>query len=423
MNKIRVLALLLFLFVHGFANAQTNERIYEELDFRFVTPGARAISMGKTFVGLADDATAAYSNPAGLSNLLEQEISVEFIRTEIKHHRLIPSEDAETRVFGETVYTPSFFSYAIPYHNFTFSFFRNVVQHYREKFQFDPRFIPSINALEDGAFGNVAIEAENYAAGISYAWNGFLSVGASSGFTSIEVASQGRSGSPLNPRNGTDTIDSGNAWTGIFGALVKPVKPLSIGVVYNVGSKVDLETTLFGSFRMNGRDVVLTGTNRPIQYVIPDRFTVGASGLIGKDITLVADVAHIFYSQLVGDKFLIVDFQDPAANITPANFFVHDVTELHFGGEYRIYRPSAIYAVRAGVFTDPDHQLRFRALPDTDPVAARILSFRFNTIPDHTDVGWTIGGGVAIANRFQMDVGASFSRDSDEFVLSWVFKL
>ena len=40
------------------------------LDFLFATPGARAVGMGKAFVGLADDATAAYSNPAGLSNLL-----------------------------------------------------------------------------------------------------------------------------------------------------------------------------------------------------------------------------------------------------------------------------------------------------------------------------------------------------------------
>ena len=45
----------------GQANAQTNERIYEGLNFRFVTPGARAVGMGVTFIGLADDATAAAS--------------------------------------------------------------------------------------------------------------------------------------------------------------------------------------------------------------------------------------------------------------------------------------------------------------------------------------------------------------------------
>ena len=33
------------------------------------TPGARSLAMGGAFLGLADDATAAYTNPAGLSNL------------------------------------------------------------------------------------------------------------------------------------------------------------------------------------------------------------------------------------------------------------------------------------------------------------------------------------------------------------------
>ena len=56
------------------AGAQTNERLYEGLNFKFVTPGARAAGMGVTFVGLADDATAAASNPAGLSNLRRTEI-------------------------------------------------------------------------------------------------------------------------------------------------------------------------------------------------------------------------------------------------------------------------------------------------------------------------------------------------------------
>src|ERR1700742_5069436 len=68
-------------------SAQTDERLYENLSFRFTTPGARAAAMGKTFIGLADDATAAVSNPAGLSNLLEQEFSFEFSGTQLRHQR------------------------------------------------------------------------------------------------------------------------------------------------------------------------------------------------------------------------------------------------------------------------------------------------------------------------------------------------
>jgi hypothetical protein len=39
------------------------------VDFRFNNPGARANAMGGAFIGLADDATAAYTNPAGLTIL------------------------------------------------------------------------------------------------------------------------------------------------------------------------------------------------------------------------------------------------------------------------------------------------------------------------------------------------------------------
>lgn len=45
------------------------------MQWRVVTPGARAVAMGKTSLGIADDATAAASDPAGLSNLLHPEVS------------------------------------------------------------------------------------------------------------------------------------------------------------------------------------------------------------------------------------------------------------------------------------------------------------------------------------------------------------
>src|SRR5687767_3254864 len=47
------------------------------LQFNFGNPGARALGMGGAFLGLADDATAAEANPAGLTILRKAEISVE----------------------------------------------------------------------------------------------------------------------------------------------------------------------------------------------------------------------------------------------------------------------------------------------------------------------------------------------------------
>lgn len=57
---------LLTLFTTGsvaWGQAQTG------FQFNFISPGARSLGMGGAFIGLADDATAAYTNPAGLTNL------------------------------------------------------------------------------------------------------------------------------------------------------------------------------------------------------------------------------------------------------------------------------------------------------------------------------------------------------------------
>lgn len=49
--------------------AQSNEETFERFQFNFSTPGARASAMGRAFIGLADDASAATTNPAGLIQL------------------------------------------------------------------------------------------------------------------------------------------------------------------------------------------------------------------------------------------------------------------------------------------------------------------------------------------------------------------
>lgn len=47
------------------------------VEFEFSNPGARSLAFGGAFAALADDATAAYANPAGLGQLIEPELSLE----------------------------------------------------------------------------------------------------------------------------------------------------------------------------------------------------------------------------------------------------------------------------------------------------------------------------------------------------------
>lgn len=50
----------------------------------FTNPGARSIGLGGAFVAIADDATAAFANPAGLIQILRPEISIELRGTASK---------------------------------------------------------------------------------------------------------------------------------------------------------------------------------------------------------------------------------------------------------------------------------------------------------------------------------------------------
>src|SRR3954454_4961070 len=70
------------------------------LQFNFGNPGARSLGMGGAFLGLADDASAAEANPAGLTILRKPEVSLE-VRNYLEQQLFTTSG-----TFPEVVRTP-----------------------------------------------------------------------------------------------------------------------------------------------------------------------------------------------------------------------------------------------------------------------------------------------------------------------------
>ena len=68
---LRLLGIVLTVSVCPIATAQTT------IEPPIVNPGARSLGLGGAFVAVADDATAAWANPAGLMQLARPEISLE----------------------------------------------------------------------------------------------------------------------------------------------------------------------------------------------------------------------------------------------------------------------------------------------------------------------------------------------------------
>src|SRR5580765_7490339 len=67
----------LALLLHLVATPVFAQNTEDQNTFDFSLPGARSRGIGGAFVAIADDATSAYSNPAGLTLLFRPEVSAE----------------------------------------------------------------------------------------------------------------------------------------------------------------------------------------------------------------------------------------------------------------------------------------------------------------------------------------------------------
>jgi len=80
----RSAALLLFLctLVPAPAGAQTDSALLSKVNFNLTNPGGKSLAMGGAFTAIADDATAALANPAGLGLISSVEFALSGKRTD-----------------------------------------------------------------------------------------------------------------------------------------------------------------------------------------------------------------------------------------------------------------------------------------------------------------------------------------------------
>ena len=77
-RAIGVVALVGATFGVSTASAQVDYEIMASLQFNFSNPGARSLAMAGALTGAGDDATGAWTNPGGLTNITRPEVGVEF---------------------------------------------------------------------------------------------------------------------------------------------------------------------------------------------------------------------------------------------------------------------------------------------------------------------------------------------------------
>ena len=153
------------------AFAITDEEGNASLQFNFSAPGARSLAMGGAFIGLADDATAAFSNPAGLVQIASPEVSMEFrtsdFSTEYAHSGSFTDDPFNTSGVNyaeadSDIRGLSFLSAVLPREDWAVAFYRHEFLNYETAFRSEG--IGSIYPFD------AAIDASIYSYGLAGAF-------------------------------------------------------------------------------------------------------------------------------------------------------------------------------------------------------------------------------------------------------------
>jgi long-subunit fatty acid transport protein len=398
------LALLLLASAAGLAGAQESEAPevgFSSIPFQFFPPGARSLAMGATFVGVADDATAAASNPAGLVILTKPEASA--------HGRFTKFPSVAENGYSSpssSAFSPSYFSLVVPAKPFSFSAYYQQVS----KIEIDRSFAGEVRFSSESA--PTAFESTSRIdmllsdLGVSGAVKrGRVSLGATLGLRRLKLDYLNENtitgDASFSDRAAAD--DSDQAVVFSVGVLVNPNGRFSAGAVYKHGGSFELPYTVDFEGSLGGPvDCPAQGLCPAGPLTIPDTWGAGIGFRPTGEWLIAADASLVRYSQLSTTLFrgIPFDIYPPATNdLPPAPF--DDVVQLHVGVE-RAFAGNPIFLARAGAYHRPD----FNKAGAVDAGATFV----------------TFGGGLVFGDRGQLDGAVSLSREVKEGLVSLVVR-
>jgi len=459
------------------ARAITDEEVFRTFRFNFANPGGRALAMGGAFIGIADDATAAAANPAGLTNLIAPELFSELRLSDVKTTSINADVD-DPRGLPQTVVTsaqadadnvlhPSFISYVHPFEHWVFGISRQELLNSNVDVRnalTDQSSLPFEDVVQ--AVGRIETLLESY--NVSFAFRGGqkFAGGLTLSYGRLDVESNSSNffdfGGGLVPDYSTVIDDTDSDFSFAVGFLYKPMEKLHVGLVYSDGPEFELEETIvpqnlpgnfpsagvladflgnrnaavtpFGDFAPGMFDDPLVFGNR---FAVPDRWGLGLGYRPTLSFTVALDITRVEYSELedglVGNVNALTfpgdaldcdlskqqaDGTYPCDYTTPrATYGFDDETIVRLGMEYVwLIHDKMPLALRWGAYNDPDVRLRAR-FP-----ASGVFVAGEDTFPAGDDtMHYTIGFGFVLQDKFQADFAADFSQLEDVYITSFIY--
>jgi long-subunit fatty acid transport protein len=463
----------------GASWAVTDEEVFRNFRFNFVNPGGRALAMGGAFVGIADDATAAAANPAGLTNLLSAELFTEW-RLSAPSTSNLTTRVADPRGIEESVLTesvadpsnvlhPSFVSFVKPFENWVFAISRQEVLHSdvdtRNLFSDAPQYPPTDIVLADGSIETLL---EYYNLSFGFRGGEKFAAGVNLSYARLDVESRTDNffnfGSGLEADYSTVVDDSDDDFAWSVGLLYKPIEKLHVGFVYRDGPEFHLDEDILdtrppGNYPsalvladyLGNRNFTFDPSapfgigaatfDDPLSFGnrinVPDQYGLGIGYRPTEALTIAVDIVHVEYSDLEDDLVGNVnaltfpgdapdcdlgkpnpDGTFPCDYTTPlAQYVFDDETIYRLGIEYLwTIKDKVPFALRGGVYVDPNVRLEAK-FPEGGVFIAD--SETFPTGDDQTH--YTFGMGLVLQDKFQIDVGADFSNNDDTYILSFIY--
>lgn len=410
MRKLFAAAVLSALVAIPAASQNTDIEALSGLTFSFGNPGARALGMGGAFLGLADDATAAEANPAGLTILRQAEVSLEGRHWENEQRFGVSGEFPDLDIgmqinrsrrvelnFGSFVLPMGNFALAGYYHQPLAQVSDTTVLGNEIEFYLGPQGPVSSRQCETDpeCIGYVlypfrtAVDVRMRTTGLAAAYKmGPLSIGGAVRYQKFEEgAFTFRTDLDFNPLSIVAQTADDDDMTYAAGLKWEVTPALSFGAVYKQGAQ--FETDLLFQDLENAGDLINVGSP---SFNVPDIYGAGIAYRPIPTLTILADAVNVGYSSLANDFYSILAGVDG-----DADYELEDALEYHVGAEY-FFATAIPVALRAGWWRDPAHSLRYvGALDHPNAVAAQIY---YPGVEDQDH--YSVGVGLAWP-RFQID--------------------
>ncbi len=347
-----------------------------------VGSGARAVGMGGAFIGIADDATAASWNPAGLTQLETPELS-------LVGAALYSSDDFSSSTnpaIGNSSHTSeSSINYLSASYPFNFLEKNMVVSlNYQRLYEFNRHFEYNLQtSVPSPLFPLVNTQNRNYeqngylsALGLAYAiqltpsislggtlniWSGKLDSqnGWNEDYTNHSVTTFGLTKN-IEDSHITENYSDPNGVNVNVGLLWSVNKYLTVGAVLKTPFSLEFDHQYTDDWVQRDKNGKIKNSSHisisdQIKLWMPMSYGIGLAWRFSDQLTIDMDVYRTQWSQ-----YMLTDGQgnkmSPINALPESDSDIKDTTQIRIGGEYLFIKPDRnwVASLRGGAFYDPE---------------------------------------------------------------------